>query len=183
MVCAGNPTAAGRDVHDRIVHVTSTPATAAQPESAAVLRALLTEVESFVHADGWDGPRKLFALVPTRELLAHEPQLIGQIGGDGEVDPTSLTPVEQGTLPGDTVADGLAKIAWPDEIAGAILVLEIMVDSGGNAAEGRLAVGVLRDEAAGLCALRWRHSPDGPITYSPDLAPDLVAALQATFEA
>jgi hypothetical protein len=34
----------------------------------------------------------------------------------------------------------------------------------------------------GACALRWRHAPDGPVTHSPDLAPELVSALHATFE-
>jgi hypothetical protein len=92
------------------------------------------------------------------------------------------TPVEQGEIPGDSIADALAKIAWPDEIHGCVLVLEIMVEDGDQFAEGRLAVGVMRGLAGGVCALRWRHAPDGPVTHSPDLAPELVSALHATFE-
>jgi hypothetical protein len=156
------------------------------------LRHAVDEVERFVDEGGWDAPRQLFALVPTAELLAHEPGLIGQIGPDPDTGPDTTaepdpampqyTPVEQGEIPGDSIADALAKIAWPDEIDGCVLVLEIMVQDGDHLAEGRLAVGVMRHLEAGACALRWRHAPDGPVTYSPDLAPELVAALHATFE-
>lgn len=159
-----------------------------QARSRALQRAV-DEVERFVDEAGWDTPRQLFALVPTAELLAHEPGLIGQIGPDPEAEPTSpsddavpaYTPVEQGEIPGDTIAEALSKIAWPDEIDGCVLVLEIMVQDGDHLVEGRLAVGVMRGLAGGSCALRWRHAPAGPVTYSPDLAPDLVAALHATF--
>lgn len=169
--------------------------------TAAIDEALahaVAEVEKFVDDGGWDSPRQLFALVPTAELLAHEPGLVGQIGPDEDDDPAVIhdgatsdgsgtaaphfTPVEQGEFPGDTIAEALAKIAWPDEIAGCVLVLEIMVQNGDNLAEGRMAVGVMRGRPTGACALRWRHAPDGPVTYSPDLAPELVAALHATFE-
>lgn len=164
------------------------------PDEQALRRALrhaVTEVESFADDGGWDGPRQLFALVPTAELLAHEPGLVGQIGPDPEAEPEATapgddtpayTPVEQGEIPGDSLADALAKIAWPDEIDGCVLVVEIMVRNGDQLAEGRLAVGVMRGVTGGDCALRWRHAPDGPVTFSPDLAPDLVAALHATFE-
>lgn len=149
------------------------------------LRDAVAEVEQFVDADGWDAPRQLFALVRTEELLAHEPALIGQIGSYDE-DPAAqlseFTPVQQGTPPGDTVADALATIAWPDEVAGCVLVIEIGVEDDGKLAEGRLSVGVMRDRPGGACALRWRHAPTGPVTYSPDLAPELIAALHATFE-
>lgn len=147
---------------------------------AAALAGAVDEVERFVGDGGWNQPRQLFALVPTAELLAHEPALVGQIGPGAT---GHLTPVEQGDFPGDTIAEALGKIAWPEQIAGAVLVLEIMVDGGGDHPdEGRLAVGVIRDRPGGICALRWRHAPDGPVTVSPDLAPELVAALHATFE-
>lgn len=170
-----------------------------QPDAAtpppAPLRAAVLEIEGFVAASGFSGRRTLFALVPTAELLAHEPGLIGQLGDDrGGADlwsaleaPASLTPVEQESLPGSDLAEALAKIAWPDEVAGCALALEIIVDAGaqpGSAdhtdhAEGRLVVGVLR-EGPPVCVLRWRHAPDGPLTESPDLAPELAAALRAT---
>lgn len=160
------------------------PDTASAALDAALARAV-DEVEAFVDESGWDRPRQMFALVPTAELLAHEPGLLGQIGGDAaDGDPAApqLTPVEQGEIPGDTIAEALGKLAWPDEIEGAILVLEIMVQNGDDLAEGRLAVGVLKSRPGGACALRWRHAPDGPITHSSDLAPELIKALHATFE-
>jgi hypothetical protein len=152
------------------------------------LRHAVDEVEQFVDEGGWDAPRQLFALVPTAELLAHEPGLVGQIGpdpdapADADEQMPQYTPVEQGEVPGDSIADALAKIAWPDEVDGCVLVLEIMVQGDDELAEGRLAVGVMRGVKGGACALRWRHAPDGPVTHSPDLAPELVAALHATFE-
>lgn len=147
------------------------------------LTSAVTEVEEHVAQDGWNQQRQLFALVPTAELLAHEPGLVGQIGGDDPEAVTGFTPVEQGEFPGDTIAEALAKLAWPDEIVGVVLVLEIMVDGGeDHPDEGRLTVGVMRDLSGGMCALRWRHAPTGPVTFSPDLAPDLIAALHATFE-
>lgn len=154
------------------------------------LRRAVDEVEKFVDEGGWDSPRQLFALVPTAELLAHEPGLLGQIGsdpadnGDAEQRDSAVeyTPVEQGEFPGETIAEALAKIAWPDEIHGCVLALEIMVQDGDHLAEGRLTVGVMRGRPGGACALRWRHAPDGPVTYSPDLAPELVEALHATFD-
>lgn len=163
------------------------------PDNDALRRALrhaVDEVEKFADEGGWDAPRQLFALVPTAELLAHEPGLIGQIGPDPDAeapesadpDMPEYTPVEQGELPGDTIADALARIAWPNEIDGCVLVVEILVQDGDHLAEGRMAVGVMRGLDGGACALRWRHAPDGPVTYSPDLAPELVAALHATFE-
>lgn len=158
------------------------------PGPAALTGALhdaVAEVEQYAHEAGWDRPRQLFALVPTAELLAHEPGLVAHVAAPGSEAATApaFTPVEQGALPGESVADALATIAWPDEIAGAVLVLEIGVDADqGDAAEGRLAVGVMRGQAGGMCALRWRHAPDGPVTFSAELAPELIEALQATFE-
>lgn len=173
--------------HHEVSEPQTEPATEPVPQPtgpgesrASTLAEVVAEVECFVGDGGWNQPRQLFALVPTAELLAHEPALVGALGSE---DAAGLTPVEQGELPGDTVAEALGKIAWPDEIVGAVLVLEIMVDGGGGLPdEGRLAVGVLRNEPGGFCALRWRHAPDGPVTFSPDLAPELIAALHATFE-
>lgn len=136
-----------------------------------------------MHHQGWDRPRSIFALVDTQELLAHEPTLVGEIGGDPgssrELPP--LTPVEQGSMPGETIADSLARITWPDTIAGAVLVVEIMAETDTAPAEGRMAIGVLRGRRGGICVLRWRDDPLGEVTTSPDLAPELIEALHDTF--
>lgn len=159
---------------------------AADTALVAALDHALVEVERYVAQDGWDQQRKLFALVLTTELLAHEPALIGQLGAEDSSDPTTLpllTPVEQENLPGETIAEMLAKITWPDDILGAILVLEIVAETTEHHNEGRLAVGVLRNNEQGQCALRWRHDPTGPLVRSSDLAPELIAGLLATFAA
>ena len=48
------------------------------------------EVVEFVDAAGWDAAPQLFALVPTAELLAAQPELAGTL-----TDGTELTPVAQ----------------------------------------------------------------------------------------
>ena len=55
------------------------------------LRRAALEVESHVAAEGWDQAPRLFALVPTADLVAREPGLADQLAGD----PASMTPVEQ----------------------------------------------------------------------------------------
>ena len=86
------------------------------------------EIEEHVAAAGWDQPPRLFALVHTAELLAREPGLAAALGAsDRDGEPVAeLTPVEQEELP-----DARARsrscwpgIAWPDEVAGAALVVE-----------------------------------------------------------
>lgn len=140
------------------------------------------EVEEFVAAAGWDAPRRMFALVRTSELLAAEPGLAGQLHAGAEPGSAELTPIAQDTLPGESVADALATIAWPDEVAGCVLVLEILAGAGDRQAEARLAAGVLRDRPGGACLLRWRHDQDGPALRGADLAPGLLEALHGTFE-
>ena len=78
------------------------------------------EIERHVSSAGWDQPAQLFALVPTEELLAAEPQLAAQLDADDASQP--LTPVAQGELPGgmddEHLADALARIEWPDGVSG-----------------------------------------------------------------
>lgn len=148
------------------------------------LRAAVAEVEEFVGAAGWDAPRRMFALVDTAELLAAEPSLAGSVDAG-----SAYTPIAQDGLAGDDLADALAGISWPDEVAGCVLALGVL--AGGSdadepaaaqtVAEGRLVVGVLRERAGGWCAMRWRSAPDD-VLRGPGLAPGLIAALHATFE-
>jgi hypothetical protein len=164
------------------------------------LAAVLREVEEFVADGGWDQPARLFALVPTGELLAREPRLVGVVAGE---DADGLTPVEQEELPEyATLEELLAGIAWPPGVAGAALAVERLmlpadaepdlpsdeeaaldaVASHPGRQEVRLAVAVLRDGSR-EAALRFRaHDNDDEVLHGPDLVPGLADALAATLE-
>ncbi|OLT46587.1 hypothetical protein BJF85_16200 [Saccharomonospora sp. CUA-673] len=89
---------------------------------AGVVGAIAREVEEFVASGGWGQPPALFALVPTADLLAQQPELADQL------DPTStLTPVAQDSLPDEDLAEALARIAWPEAVHGCALAQEIIV--------------------------------------------------------
>ena len=87
----------------------------------SALPAIVAEVESYVGVAGWDQPVRLFALVLTKDLLATNPQLA--LTGD-----LPLTSVEQElddlTSPLDEL---LATIEWPQDVAGAIVVVERII--------------------------------------------------------
>jgi hypothetical protein len=164
-------------------------------EPVADLPALAREVEDFVASGGWDQPPQLFALVPTTELLKAQPELAGQL------DPGSaLTPIAQEELPSGDLSDTLAGIMWPAAVHGCALVQEIVVLPPDAEAEiedeqdadrlrervaahpqrqeARLVAAVLR--AGGeACVMRLRNHED--VLTGPDLAPNLTAALHATF--
>jgi hypothetical protein len=165
------------------------------------------QTERHVAAGGWDQPARLFALVPTAQLIAHQPQLAATLGADpADRAPGALTAVEQDGMP-PTVDLGsqLARIGWPETVLGAALAVERMVlppeaqqqvhqAHGGGPGElealaarpdrrdVRLLVAVLRDGRA-ICLLRQRdHDRDDQVATGPDLAPGLVAALRHTFD-
>ena len=166
---------------------------------AAALPQVIREVEDFASAAGWDQPPQLFALVPTSELLARQPELGGQLDAA-----SPLTPVAQESLPSEDLAESLAEIEWPDTVTGCALVQEIVVlppdaetelDASGSdddrmrriamehprRREARLVAGVLRDGSA-ACVLRVRGDTESPdeIVEHPELAPNLVRALRET---
>ena len=62
--------------------------------SDALVAALL-EIERHVGGIGWDQPARLFALVPTAELIAAEPQLAEHLSGASEPQPEQLSAIEQ----------------------------------------------------------------------------------------
>lgn len=160
------------------------------------------DTERHVARAGWDQPVRLFALVPTADLVAREPQLAEGLATHDAV-AGALSAVEQEELPDtDTVEDLLARIAWPDEVTGCALAIERIVvppaaerdlpedESAALAAiaehpdraDVRLVVAVTRDGAA-RCLLRQRaHDSDDRVALGDDIAPGLVHALRATFD-
>lgn len=170
-----------------------------EPDPTAMLAGLAREVEDFVAGLGWDQPPQLFALVPTDELLAVQPDLAGQ------VDQTSaLTPLAQEPLPRKELGEVLAGIVWPKTVHGCALAQEIVVlppdadvevgsvDADGEQLatiasrhprrrEARLVAAVLTG-GRGACVLRLRGTDEYPeeIVEHPELAPNLTAALLQT---
>ena len=161
------------------------------------LAEIVTEIERHLAGEGWDQPPKLFALVPTRELLENEPGLAELLAG---ADPDSLTPVEQPALEED-VARVLAQIEWPPAVSGCAFVNEVFLLPDGAVAERpedtdesdwaeshpdrrevRLAVAVVRGgERASVLRIRGRDGEEDEVVTAPDLVPNLSAALLDTF--
>ncbi len=169
------------------------------PEDADLLTAAVAELEEHVHAAGWDRGPVLFALVRAGRFAADDPLTAARLGIDRQP-PEAFTPVEQDGVPEGALDEMLAGIAWPPEVDGCAVTQEIVLlppaaeaeladatdtaDSVQRAArhpdrrEARLAVGVLRDGRS-AALLRLRGEPDR--LTGAELAPNLVAALQATF--
>lgn len=165
------------------------------------LRQVAREVEAHVAASGWDQPARLYALVPTSELIVAEPGLAAALGLDEGSAAGTLTPVEQDELPADRpLEDVLAGVMWPPQVVGCAAVVERLVlppraeaqvPSGAEelvrfAAEHperqdvRMAAAVTRDGRA-HCALRLRaHDGDADVLDAPDLVPALVRLLAQT---
>jgi hypothetical protein len=180
---------------------TDAPAEAGRPTTDP-LEIVALDVERHVARAGWDQPARLFALVPTAELLAQAPGLDADLPAQ-DLAPGALSAVEQEDLdPGAGIEELLGRMAWPPSVAGTLLVVERIVvppeaerDLPGDAAAAtallaahpdrqdvRLAVAVTR--AGGqVCLLRQRaHDRDDRVAAGRDIAPGLVAALRATLE-
>ncbi|MFC9787801.1 PPA1309 family protein [Rhodococcus sp. NPDC127528] len=177
------------------------------------------EVADYADAGGWGHPPQMFALVPTAVLAAAEPDLLDQLEDGAE-----LTPLEQEPFPEDigggspALDEFLSTTSWPSEVAGCVLVQEIVVlpptaESDLDSAvapvvtdqhaadeiarataqahperrDARLIAAVLRDGPS-VCVLQLKPTDDDPdaepelLTYE-DLAPNLINALYATFDA
>jgi hypothetical protein len=179
---------------------------AAQPEGADLtpealgLRVSVVEVERHASHAGWDQPARLYALVPTAELAAAEPELAAELGiSDGTAD--LYTPVEQELDEHAGSLEGLLeRITWPSSVVGALAVVERLVlppeaeasvpdnpAEAGAYAEAhpdredvRIAVGVLRTGQT-HCVVRMRsHDSDDALIHGPDVVPGLVRALHET---
>lgn len=99
---------------------------------AWALRLAVSEIDTHVATGGWDGPVRLFSLVDTKAALDNDPafarDLPEPIRQEADDAPAHFTSVEQEGLPQvDDVEALLAQIAWPDAVAGTVLVLERVV--------------------------------------------------------
>lgn len=166
---------------------------------------LVREIEEHVAAAGWDQPTRLYALVPTADLLAREPGLADVIGGvaPGSEAVAELTALEQEELPAHaSVEELLAGLAWPPDVAGVALVVErvflppeveadlpddedaalALLRSHPLRQDVRLTVAALRGGDR-LSAMRFRlHDDAAQVLLGPDLVPQLAEALAATLE-
>ena len=166
------------------------------------LRGVVVEVEHYVSDDGWDQPGRLFALVPTAELVEAQPDLAIELGVHASTH-EALTPVEQ-EIDQDALSleELLGKIAWPSAVVGVVAVVERVVlppaveddvpEELGHAAtfaaehrareDVRIVAGVLRTGDA-HCVLRLRsHDDDDHLVHGADLVPRLLSALRETLE-
>jgi hypothetical protein len=168
-----------------------------------LLRDAVREIEAQAATSGWDQPARLYALVPTADLLVREPALAAVMGLDASTAGDSLTPVEQDEVPAETPLESvLEEIMWPDEVVGCAAVVERLVlpptaddqlPSDPAEAERFAAEHPEREEVrivaaatrAGstYCALRLRAHDDAlSVVESPDLVPALLQLLQTTLD-
>ena len=164
------------------------------------LRQVALEIEAHVAEAGWDQAPRLYALVPTVDLLAREPALAETMGIDEQVPEGSFTSIEQESLPPDvSLEDALAQMMWPEQVVGCAVVIErIMlppeveddlpndpdalldfVASHPERQEVRLVAAVTRDGTV-HSAVRARTPGDSALLEGPDLVPGLIAQLQQT---
>ena len=179
------------------------PAEQPAAEVDPVLRAAVREIEAHSAEAGWDQPARLYALVPTADILAREPQLAAAMGIDAATAAGTLTPVEQDQMPPDrTLEQALENIMWPAEVFGCAAVVERLIlppaadkeipqepaaaeeyaAAHPDRQEVRIVAGATR-EGTTYCALRMKsHDDDNSVVESPDLVPVLLELLLSTLE-
>lgn len=169
---------------------------------ALALRIAVVEVEAQASDSGWDQPARLFALAPTAQLAAAEPELAAELGLHDNSSQL-LTPVEQELDEhSDRLEELLERITWPEAVEGALAVVERVVlppqaeeqlpDDPVEATrfaaghvrreDVRIVAGVLRSGES-HCVLRLRsHDSDDALVHGAEVVPGLVAALRETLE-
>jgi len=168
-----------------------------------LLRDAVREIEAHAATSGWDQPARLYALVPTADLLVREPALAAVMGLDASSAGDTLTPVEQDEVPAETPLESvLEEIMWPAEVVGCAAVVERLVlpptadeqlphdpaEAERFAAEHpereevRIVAAATRAGST-YCALRLRAHDDAlSVVESPDLVPALLQLLQSTLD-
>lgn len=166
--------------------------------TSTALQAALIEVERHVARLGWDQPARLFALVPTSQLLAAEPGLASQLE---QVPTDGFTSIEQEDFhAGADLARTLAQIGWPASVAGCTLAVERsflpaeaesdlpddpraaaeVVSTHSQRLDLRVVVGVTRaGDRHGVARVRGQS---GELVGGADLVPALAEALAHTLE-
>lgn len=169
----------------------------------AVLQEAVREIEAHAAEAGWDQPARLYALVPTSDLLAREPALAAAMGIDDVAAAGSLTPVEQDAVRPDTPLETVLKqIMWPAEVFGCAAVVERLVlppaadeilptdpvaaeryaAGHPDREEVRIVAGATRAGST-YCALRMRaHDDARSVLEAPDLVPGLLQLVRSTLE-
>lgn len=180
--------------------VTEPTPTGPDPTGPDPLEQVAIDLDRHAATTGWDAPARLYALVPTAELLAAEPSLRAR--EDLAAAPAgSLTPVEQDPLPeAASLHEALARVVWPSEVAGAALVVERLVvppdverqmprdeqealdwlAQHPRREEVRMTVAVLRGGRKATVLRLRSHDSDAEVLRGPDLVPGLSQALAAT---
>jgi hypothetical protein len=181
--------------------VTSQPTSQPQPVADPLTIAAL-DTEKHVAASGWDQNPRVFALVPTADLLEREPHLRAGMSGSDLV-PGALSAIEQEDLPRTSSMESLlGRMSWPDAVVGVALAVERVVvppdaerdlpahpeqamealAAHPDRRDVRLLVAVTRDGQS-RCLLRQRaHDRDDQVAMGDDIAPGLVHALRATLQ-
>ncbi|UYM06084.1 PPA1309 family protein [Solicola gregarius] len=165
----------------------------------SALRQAVLEIESHAAGEGWDQPPRLYALVPTGDLVRAEPAMARSLGLDEDADPDSLTPIAQDDVPAERpFEDTLAQIMWPPQVVGCAAVVERLMlppeaedglpddarDLETYAAKHpdrqdvRIVAAVTRTGDA-HCAVRMRANPDD-LLEGPDLVPALTRLIAGT---
>jgi hypothetical protein len=177
--------------------------TGEHPGADALLKEAVREIEAHVAESGWDQPARLYALVPTSDLLAREPALATAMGLDDSSAAGTLTSVEQEDLPAGTPLETvLERIVWPEDVVGCAAVVERLVlppaadqslpedpvEAERYAAEHpdrqevRIVAAATRDGST-YCALRMRSHDDAlSVVEAPDLVPALLQLVLSTLE-
>lgn len=158
------------------------------------------ETEQHVAADGWDQRERVFALVPTADLVAAEPSLADALAGAGR-----YSSIEQELPEGVELEEYLGRLAWPRSVTGCALAVERL--RAAPAAEGQTAdepddtasgdgaddtapgtepvrlVVVATREGERFTLVRFAaHDSDDAVAVGAEVGTDLQAALATTLE-